>query len=687
MTIGGGIRMFAGKRKPPATEQGGATAGEGGTSTASTSTTTPAPPPPTTTTTETITASKEKEHNTTTGATKVVTNPPPPPTTTLRASVSGCTLFSTGSRKTPNDDGFDSALFGSTVSNSAKMNAPDAAKNNAAAGGAMGGVASFLQKTKSPAPVENHPSTKTKIGVPPPALPTVPASKTASKERVVPGTAVTGATTTIDSTSVSRETPAKHAMTGDPAIAIGVETVAHGTQNPREQSGSHDGNQHPSVNKQTGDKVVDSSTKKDVANTMAASKTLPTRGQKSIVRIGTGPTTETTNDTTTCDRMFTTATASSLANQRHGSTVPTTTRCLGSVMPTRTTANDRTNGNGLAERTDASGGEASMKTFNTTLVPTTTNTGTTRTGVALTSRSNAGTIRTTAGGTVAGTTLLQTPAGKPTGARRNAQLVTPETDAASLTTKRLGTSAPTRGSFISLAPKANTREEPATASAPSSRSVGRSRHAPKNHGAPESDGTLMVRHGGVTETSARTTACPDMAVRRNDGGRTALTGTGSVVANSNKDNVNGNSANGDPCPEEEFEDLLSGFLTNIRDGIDLMDKSDDELLRLDVELSKIYGTTLEQRGEIWSLLSEASRVQRQHDDKIRLRNERRAAREEQKAAARSRPPHHSSSSSTTAAASSSSLPPAKEGNSDGSASGSVTTRNTSGTTNNTPMAT
>jgi len=63
------------------------------------------------------------------------------------------------------------------------------------------------------------------------------------------------------------------------------------------------------------------------------------------------------------------------------------------------------------------------------------------------------------------------------------------------------------------------------------------------------------------------------------------------------------------CINANFDELLTIFLNDLRDGTDLRNKSDAELLELDVELSQAYSVALRYRGEMVDLLEEIDIIQ------------------------------------------------------------------------------
>eukprot|EP00978_Attheya_sp_CCMP212_P026990 scaffold89888_cov52-Attheya_sp.AAC.3 len=64
---------------------------------------------------------------------------------------------------------------------------------------------------------------------------------------------------------------------------------------------------------------------------------------------------------------------------------------------------------------------------------------------------------------------------------------------------------------------------------------------------------------------------------------------------------------------DTFDDLLSYFLTDLRDGMDIFDKGDIDLLEYQVELSQAHSMALRYRGEMMHLLDEISSVQSMAD--------------------------------------------------------------------------
>ena len=96
----------------------------------------------------------------------------------------------------------------------------------------------------------------------------------------------------------------------------------------------------------------------------------------------------------------------------------------------------------------------------------------------------------------------------------------------------------------------------------------------------------------------------------------SLTGTAQGPANNatSLPNLQGNT---DSFSEEEFEKSLSKFLTDLRDGLDILGKGDSEILTMEVELTHVYATTLRERGELWAILDELDAIELEADSVIK----------------------------------------------------------------------
>lgn len=56
--------------------------------------------------------------------------------------------------------------------------------------------------------------------------------------------------------------------------------------------------------------------------------------------------------------------------------------------------------------------------------------------------------------------------------------------------------------------------------------------------------------------------------------------------------------------EEDFEILLSNFLSNLQDAEDIWERGEDELIALNIDMAKTYSTTLRLRGHMLDILDE-----------------------------------------------------------------------------------